>query len=62
MSVFRRSGGARRGGRLGDIGQDYERGHLGYVSQQNYERYYPDIVENIRSFLDGKPTRVIAPR
>jgi D-3-phosphoglycerate dehydrogenase len=36
--------------------------HLGYVSQQNYEKYYPDIVENIRGFLDGKPTRVIAPR
>ncbi len=29
--------------------------HLGYVSQQNYEKYYPDIVENIRTFLDGKP-------
>jgi D-3-phosphoglycerate dehydrogenase len=36
--------------------------HLGYVSQQNYERYYPDIVENIRGFLDGKPVRVIAPK
>jgi D-3-phosphoglycerate dehydrogenase len=36
--------------------------HLGYVSQQNYEKYYPDIVEDIRGFLDGKPTRVIAPR
>ena len=36
--------------------------HLGYVSQQNYEKYYPDIVENIRGFLDGKPTRIIAPR
>ena len=35
--------------------------HLGYVSQQNYERYYPDIVENIRGFLDGKSVRVIAP-
>ena len=34
--------------------------HLGYVSRQNYERYYPDIVENIRGFLDGKPVRVIA--
>ena len=33
MSVFRRSGGARRGGRLADIGQDYEGGHLGYVRQ-----------------------------
>ena len=36
--------------------------HLGYVSQQNYEKYYPDIVEDIRGFLDGKPTRVVAPR
>ena len=36
--------------------------HLGYVSQQNYDKYYPDIVENIRTFLDGKPNRVIAPR
>jgi phosphoglycerate dehydrogenase-like enzyme len=36
--------------------------HLGYVSQQNYERYYPDIVENIRGFIDGKPVRVIAPK
>jgi D-3-phosphoglycerate dehydrogenase len=36
--------------------------HLGYVSQQNYERYYPDILEDIRGFLDGKPVRVIAPR
>jgi len=35
---------------------------LGYVSQQNYERYYPDIVENIRGFLDGQPVRVIAPK
>jgi phosphoglycerate dehydrogenase-like enzyme len=36
--------------------------HLGYVSRQNYERYYPDIVDNIRGWLDGKPVRVIAPR
>jgi phosphoglycerate dehydrogenase-like enzyme len=36
--------------------------HLGYASQQNYERYYPDIVENIRGWLDGKPVRIIAPR
>jgi phosphoglycerate dehydrogenase-like enzyme len=36
--------------------------HLGYVSQQNYDRYYPDIVDDIRGFLDGKPIRVIAPR
>jgi phosphoglycerate dehydrogenase-like enzyme len=36
--------------------------HLGYASQQNYEKYYPDIVDDIRGFIDGKPTRVIAPR
>jgi D-3-phosphoglycerate dehydrogenase len=36
--------------------------HLGYVSQQNYAKYYPDIVDNIRGFLDGKPTRIVAPR
>jgi D-3-phosphoglycerate dehydrogenase len=34
--------------------------HLGYVSTQNYARYFPDIVEDIRAFLDGKPVRVIA--
>jgi len=33
--------------------------HLGYVSQQNYQHYFPDIVENIRAFIDGKPVRVI---
>ena len=32
MSVFRRPG-ARKGGRLGDIGQDYAAGHIGYVQQ-----------------------------
>jgi phosphoglycerate dehydrogenase-like enzyme len=36
--------------------------HLGYVSQQNYERYYPDIVDDIRGWLDGKPVRIVAPR
>ena len=35
--------------------------HLGYVSEQNYRKYFPDIVENIRAYLDGKPVRVIAP-
>ncbi|HEY0222898.1 MAG TPA: D-2-hydroxyacid dehydrogenase family protein, partial [Pseudolabrys sp.] len=33
--------------------------HLGYVSQQNYAKMYPDIVEDIRAWLDGKPVRVI---
>jgi phosphoglycerate dehydrogenase-like enzyme len=35
--------------------------HLGYVSQQNYQHYFPDVVDNIRAFLDGKPVRVIKP-
>ncbi len=34
--------------------------HLGYVSLQNYQHYFPDIVEDIRGFIDGKPMRVIA--
>ena len=33
--------------------------HLGYVSEQNYQKYFPDIVEDIRAWLDGKPVRVI---
>jgi D-3-phosphoglycerate dehydrogenase len=36
--------------------------HLGYVSEQNYRKYFPDIVEDIRAWLDGKPIRVIAPK
>ena len=34
--------------------------HLGYVSQQNYRGYFPDIVDDIRGWMDGKPVRVIA--
>jgi phosphoglycerate dehydrogenase-like enzyme len=33
--------------------------HLGYVSRQNYEHYFPDIVEDILSFIAGKPMRVV---
>ena len=36
--------------------------HLGYVSEQNYRKYFPDIVEDIRAWLDGKPVRVIEAR
>jgi D-3-phosphoglycerate dehydrogenase len=35
--------------------------HLGYVSEQQYRKFYADIVEDIRGFLDGRPVRVIAP-
>jgi len=31
--------------------------HLGYVSEQNYRKQYPDVVEDIRTWLDGKPVR-----
>jgi len=33
--------------------------HLGYVSQENYRVYYPDMVENIKAWLAGKPVRVL---
>lgn len=33
--------------------------HLGYVSRQNYEHYFPDIVEDILAFIAGKPVRVV---
>ena len=34
--------------------------HLGYVTAENYKRFYGQMVEDIRAFLDGKPLRVIA--
>ena len=34
--------------------------HLGYVSEQNYKKYFPDIVEDIRAWLEGNPVRVIS--
>jgi D-3-phosphoglycerate dehydrogenase len=36
--------------------------HLGYVSVENYKIYYPDIVDNIRNFIDGKPIKAITAR
>ena len=33
--------------------------HLGYVTEQNYSKQYPDVVQDIRAWLDGKPVRVI---
>ncbi len=33
--------------------------HLGYVSEQNYRKYYSDVVEEIRAWLDGKPVRIV---
>ncbi len=33
--------------------------HIGYVTQESYRGWYPQIVENIMAFLDGKPIRVL---
>lgn len=34
--------------------------HLGYVTEQGYRKFYSDMVEDIRGWIDGKPVRVIA--
>jgi phosphoglycerate dehydrogenase-like enzyme len=34
--------------------------HLGYVSEQNYRRYFADAVEDIGAFLDDKPVRQLS--
>ncbi len=33
--------------------------HIGYVTDENYHSSYPQIVEDVLCFLDGKPVRVI---
>jgi phosphoglycerate dehydrogenase-like enzyme len=33
--------------------------HIGYVTDENYRSSYPQIVEDVVAFLDGKPVRVI---
>jgi len=33
--------------------------HLGYVTAENYRLIYGQAVEDIRTFLDGKPVRII---
>ena len=33
--------------------------HLGYVTGDTYEVFYPQTVEAIRAYLAGKPVRVI---
>ena len=33
--------------------------HLGYVTEENYRRYYGDMVEDIAAWLNGAPVRVI---
>ncbi len=33
--------------------------HLGYVTQENYRRYYADMVEDIAAWLKGEPVRIL---
>ena len=33
--------------------------HLGYVTENNYRKYYGDMVEDIAAWLNGKPIRVM---
>ncbi|MEU7371059.1 D-2-hydroxyacid dehydrogenase family protein [Streptomyces hygroscopicus] len=35
--------------------------HLGYVTRGNYERFYRDVVEDIRAYLAGEPVRRLSP-
>ena len=34
--------------------------HLGYVTEETYEPFYSETVEDVRAFLDGDPIRVIS--
>lgn len=34
--------------------------HLGYVTAQTYDRFFPEIVEDIEAYLEGTPVRVLA--
>jgi phosphoglycerate dehydrogenase-like enzyme len=36
--------------------------HLGYVTAENYKRFYGQMVEDIRAWLDGKPIRIVPPK
>jgi phosphoglycerate dehydrogenase-like enzyme len=36
--------------------------HIGFVTRQTYEAWYPQMVEDIRAFIAGAPIRPIAPR
>jgi D-3-phosphoglycerate dehydrogenase len=36
--------------------------HLGYVTADNYRRYFPQMVEDIQGWLAGKPVRVMQAR
>ena len=33
--------------------------HIGYVTEETYRIYFPDVIENIRAYLDGAPIRLL---
>jgi phosphoglycerate dehydrogenase-like enzyme len=35
--------------------------HIGYVTEQSYDIYYGESVENIRAWMSGSPVRVLTP-
>jgi phosphoglycerate dehydrogenase-like enzyme len=35
--------------------------HLGYVTRETYDIYFPQALEDIEAWLAGKPIRVIEP-
>ena len=34
--------------------------HIGYVTAENYSKFYPQMIENLESCLDNKPLRIIS--
>lgn len=36
--------------------------HIGFVTRQTYETWYPQMAEDVRAFVAGEPIRPIAPR
>lgn len=34
--------------------------HLGYVTGENYRRYFSEVVDDIRAFLSGNPIRQLS--
>jgi len=35
--------------------------HVGYVSRQNYQQFYGQMIENLQAWAAGKPIRVLTP-
>lgn len=35
--------------------------HIGYVEQENYERYFSSAFDNLLNFIAGTPTNIVNP-